>query len=83
MYFYSYRDKLCDRMRHECIDGTRSTHMSRFINHSRRRPNLKCVARRGELWFIALRDIAVDDELAFDYNERRAAVVRANPWLRD
>ena len=45
--------------------------VARFINHSRRSPNLvaEVDVLHSRVWFVACLPIAVDDELCFDYGE--------------
>lgn len=45
---------------------------ARFLNHSARQPNLRVETDllHNRAWFSAIRDIAVDEELCFDYGER-------------
>jgi SET domain-containing protein len=72
-----------------CLDGTRSGHMSRFINHSKKHPNVapKLLRATGDerprIVFKAIRNIAAGEEVLFDYNENRPHVLDANPWLRE
>ncbi len=74
-----------------CLDATRSVHMSRFINHSKKRANVapKLLRATGEgqpqprIVFKATRNIAAGEEILFDYNENRPHVLEANPWLRE
>ena len=46
--------------------------VARFINHSRRSPNLvaEVDVLHSRVWFVACLPIAVDNELCFDYGER-------------
>lgn len=72
-----------------CLDATASSHVSRYINHSRKRPNLmprlkmKMVAglERPHIIFKAKVDLEPGMELLFDYGDKRREVVAANPWL--
>ncbi len=69
------------------IDATRSTHASRFINHSRRKQNIKPRAElRGvtpAIHFYASKHIAPGEEILFDYGDRRKKVLEAFPWLKE
>ena len=79
-----------------CLDATHSTHISRFFNHSKKRPNIKPRRvvpdndedsptppdRHPKIVFFARRNIAAGDELLFDYGEDRPHVLRENPWLK-
>lgn len=49
------------------IDGVVGGNESIYINHSKRKPNVEALIRRGGVWFQALRDIADGEELTFDY----------------
>ena len=51
--------------RHD-IDGNLSWNLARRINHSCQ-PNCEAQNVRGHIWIVALRDIAPDEELNFDY----------------
>ena len=69
------------------IDATAEIpfHLGRLINHSKSgnlKPTVK-VDVRGEpqIIFQALKDIAVGQELLYNYKEKRAAVLKDNPWL--
>ena len=53
----------------EFIDGARSSHVSRFINHAER-GNLDARTARGRVQFYATRRIRAGDELCFDYGEK-------------
>jgi [histone H4]-lysine20 N-methyltransferase SETD8 len=67
-----------------CVDATNSTHISRFINHSKKRRNLdpKPDTKSGKIIFIAKDKIKKGDELLFDYGDRRREVVKKFPWLK-
>ncbi|KAK3908595.1 N-lysine methyltransferase KMT5A, partial [Frankliniella fusca] len=69
------------------IDATEETeYKGRLINHGLP-PNIKpkvycmpnCAPRVG---FVALREINPQEELVFDYGERRPDIVGAYPWLK-
>lgn len=66
-----------------CIDATKTEHFSRYINHSKKFPNLKPVRKRRTniIEFISLREIKAGEELFFDYGDQRREIVEANPWL--
>ncbi len=51
--------------RHD-IDGNFSWNAARRINHSCN-PNCESLNIRGRIWIVALRDLAPDEELSFDY----------------
>jgi len=70
----------------QSIDATEeSAHLGRLINHSKLNPNLRVqiitVEERPRLVFVAKRDIAENEELLFDYNDRRKHIINSNPWL--
>ena len=50
------------------IDGSSRRNLGRYINHACR-PNCEAVLRKGELVFVALRDIAPDEEITLDYGK--------------
>ncbi|MFN0097206.1 MAG: SET domain-containing protein [Gemmatimonadaceae bacterium] len=53
------------------IDATRDGNESRFINHSCD-PNCETEIKRGRIFIFALREIAVGEELAYDYGYERS-----------
>lgn len=70
------------------IDATDSPHMSRFINHSRRRANLVPVRVKDPdnpdlpaIFFKSTRRIETGEELLFDYGDRCPESVAECPWL--
>lgn len=75
------------RSRWHCVDATDSTHMSRFINHSRRHHNVrpKLVVQDFEpvIVFVTTRRIEEGEEILFDYGDRRRDVISSNPWLKE
>ncbi len=50
------------------IDGSSRHNLGRYINHGCR-PNCEGVLRKGQLVFIALRDIAPGEEITHDYGK--------------
>jgi uncharacterized protein len=50
------------------IDGSSRRNLARYINHACR-PNCKAVLREGQMVFVALRDIAADEEITLDYGK--------------
>jgi hypothetical protein len=50
------------------IDGSSRRNLGRYINHACR-PNCEAVLRKGKLVFVALRDIAADEEVTLDYGK--------------
>lgn len=55
------------------------------MNHSKKSPNAqpKIFTINGvpRLCLMATKDIAIGDELLYDYGERRKDVLDSNPWL--
>uniref|UniRef100_A0A1I8J3S7 B box-type domain-containing protein n=1 Tax=Macrostomum lignano TaxID=282301 RepID=A0A1I8J3S7_9PLAT len=73
LFFFSWRDQAY------CIDATNTfQYVGRYINHSRRRNNLKPIVadvnNKPHLVFQAIRDIARGEELLYDYGERRSDI---------
>lgn len=71
-----------------CLDATEGTHISRFVNHSRKRANVipKLMVNDEGTPFIAFKarcDIKAGEELLFDYGERDPEIVRDNLWLKE
>jgi uncharacterized protein len=50
------------------IDGSSRRNLARYINHACR-PNCEAVLRKGQMVFVALRDIAADEEMTLDYGK--------------
>jgi SET domain-containing protein len=50
------------------IDGTSRHNVGRYLNHSCR-PNAEPMIKRHEIYFRALRAIAPDEEITFDYGK--------------
>jgi uncharacterized protein len=50
------------------IDGAARRNLGRYINHACR-PNCEAVLRKGQLVFVALRDIASGEEITLDYGK--------------
>ena len=55
------------------IDGSSRHNLGRYLNHSCA-PNAEPVLRRGQIVFVALRDIAPGEEIAYDYGEEYFAL---------
>lgn len=74
---------------YRCLDATNTAHISRFINHSKKRANLvpRLVfeedTRIPRIVFKAKKDIPAGEELLFDYGEDRDEVLKHNPWLKE
>lgn len=72
-----------------CIDATKENNtFGRMINHGKKCANLK--PKLGNLpgcdhpvlYFVALRDIKVGEQLFYDYKYQNKAVLEDFPWLR-
>ena len=71
-----------------CLDATKSEHVSAFINHSCKRPNIAPELVYDEngtprIMFRTKKALKKGDELLFDYGDRREHVLKANQWLKD
>ncbi|KAG9510520.1 ABC transporter G family member 23, partial [Fragariocoptes setiger] len=82
MFHFSHNSKAY------CLDATKpSGRLGRLVNHSRKAPNCKletyCIGDTPHLILIAIRDIVCDEEILYDYGERRKQAIKENPWLRD
>ena len=82
MYYFEHQNQ---RM---CIDATFESGLyGRLINHSRCNANLKprlfTMRNTPRLVFLAKRDIHVNEELLYDYGDRRKKILERNPWLND
>jgi hypothetical protein len=59
--------------------------LAHFVNHSLRNANIEphriSLAGDHHIVFMATRDIAIGDELLYDYGEREEEQVQSNPWL--
>jgi SET domain-containing protein len=69
-----------------CIDANESTGFGRKINHSKKLRNVKTEiveANIGHprLFFRAIRDIKIGEQLFYDYGERDREILRNFPWL--
>ena len=51
----------------EDLDGSGTDNLARYINHSCS-PNAEARFEQGEVWIVALRDIAVGEEITFNYS---------------
>lgn len=81
LLFFKAKDK------NWCVDATQeSERKGRLVNHSKKNPNL--IARvhlhKGfpRVILTALCDIAVGQELLYDYGERRKDVLKDHSWLK-
>ena len=73
--------------RRMAIDATKEDGTyGRLMNHSSQSPNvaMKVVThdRKPFVVFVAIKEIPVGQEIVYDYNEKRKAILDANPWLR-
>ncbi len=68
------------------IDATHTLSQGRYINHSRKKANVKpkVVEVDGEpqIHFFSARDLKAGEELLFDYGDRRTHIVKAFDWLK-
>ena len=81
MYYFQWKDKRW------CVDATaESGKLGRLINHSRQLANCRtrvvALDDLPRLCFFALRDIAVGEELCYDYGDRDPVALAAHPWLK-
>jgi [histone H4]-lysine20 N-methyltransferase SETD8 len=81
MFYFKYLDRLW------CVDATIETgNLGRLVNHSRDNhnvvPQIVEVNNQPHLVLIADRKIDTDTEIVYDYGDRRAAAMEANPWLK-
>lgn len=79
-YFFFGEQRLCVDPKPTCL--------ALKMNHSGRQPNVivRVVvdkATRPHLCFFASREIAPDEELLFDYGERRREVIESFKWLKE
>lgn len=60
--------------------------MGRLINHSKTQANVvprqMVINGKLRLFFLAKRDINTNEEVVYDYGERRKHILDENPWLR-
>jgi len=85
MYYYTAGGK------NYCVDATAETgRFGRLFNHSRKKPNchtkLVWIPNEQEpdprLALHAKRDIAIGEELTFDYGDRDKKALESHPWLK-
>ncbi|CAF1437573.1 unnamed protein product [Adineta steineri] len=82
MYYFKWGEKVF------CVDATEETNrLGRLINHSRKnsncQPKVFVIRDQPRLVLVALRDIEIDEELFYDYGERRKDIIEAFPWLNE
>lgn len=69
----------------DSVDATKDNgRYGRLVNHSRRsNVQTKLVPVDGEpyLCLMAKRDIVKDEELLYDYGERKKEIIEYHPWL--
>lgn len=68
------------------VDATEETsRVGRLVNHSKHDantiPKVYEVNNKPEIWLVASKDIMPGEEILFNYNENRKAVLKSNPWL--
>ena len=80
---FFFNDRKC------AIDaGDENETKGRLINHSKRHPNVKPIVHtnaKGKpvILFKALKKIDTDQEILYDYFERRSSVIQMYPWLKE
>ena len=82
LYFFEYQNQ---RM---CIDATFESGLcGRLVNHSRSNANLKprllTIRNSPRLVFFAKKDIEINEELLYDYGDRRKKILARLPWLNE
>eukprot|EP00057_Strongylocentrotus_purpuratus_P034929 XP_797080.1 PREDICTED: N-lysine methyltransferase SETD8 isoform X1 [Strongylocentrotus purpuratus] len=79
MYYFEHRNKSY------CVDATQeSGRVGRLLNHSRQGnccTKLVDIGGRPHLILVAKRDIAVNEELLYDYGDRNKDTIQSHPWL--
>ena len=86
---HSSKPKIKNKLLYFSIDATKETdRLGRLINHSieKTKTNLKPKISRDKdnmprLIFCANRIIEPEEELSYDYGERRRDIISSNPWL--
>ena len=68
------------------MDATKEdSTLGRLINHGKRNANLVMkvfvVDDAPRVVFLASKDIAIGEEILYDYGEKRKDVLEKNPWL--
>ena len=68
------------------VDATRDDgRLGHLINHSKYNANVSTIlceiGDQPHLCFVAAKAIQPEEELLYDYNERRKMAIEANPWL--
>ena len=72
-----------------CIDATEeSPFKGRLLNHSRKQANAKkelveVAKNQPRIIIRAKKDIAVGQEIVYDYGDKTKASLKANPWLNE
>ena len=71
-----------------CIDATEEDGTyGRLINHSKKNSCLLLkvlpVDGKPRIIFFASRDIALGEQILYDYGETRREVIEANEWMRE
>ncbi len=81
-YLFEFQDET-DSKTAKAIDAENTTCMCRLLNHSRKNPNVGAapMANRTQIHFFATKDIAVGEELLWDYGDYSKESLKACPWL--
>lgn len=57
-----------------------------MVNHSKKNANIKpkifVIDQLPKIFFIALRDIAVGEEILYNYGENKKEILAKNAWLK-
>ena len=67
------------------VDATHSKRVGRLINHSVKgnlHTKLFVVDGVPRLGLVARRDVAIGEEVLYDYGERDPSAIAAHPWLK-
>jgi histone-lysine N-methyltransferase SETD8 len=84
MFYFKYlKQKLC-------IDSTFENNIfssyGRLISHSMKDSNIKpkliICNEKPTIFFFARKNIAIGEELTFDYGEKSKTAISLNPWLK-
>ncbi|XP_057314569.1 N-lysine methyltransferase KMT5A-B-like isoform X2 [Hydractinia symbiolongicarpus] len=81
MYFFDYKNKKY------CVDATKeSGKIGRLLNHSKTQSNvctkLFPIGETPHLILVASKEIALDEELLYDYGDRSKSAIESHPWLK-
>ena len=69
-----------------CVDATKEDNTcGRLISHGKKDANIEMkvfvVGDAPLVVFLASRDVAIGEEILYDYGEKRKEVLQNNPWL--